>query len=222
MIVTIDGPAGVGKSTAARMLASSLGIAYLDTGATYRAVTLKALRENIELADPDAIADLARHADIRLTCRQDGVGVTLDGEDVSDDIRSLDVTNNAHYVAGCAAAREVLVALQRQIGSELGSFVAEGRDQGSVVFPDADVKFYIDADPEVRARRRCDELAAAGKPVALETVLADVLQRDDRDRSRPIAPLVKPDGAIEIDTTSKTVEQVFGELLRWVETRRCR
>ena len=222
MIITIDGPAGVGKSTAARKLAESLGIAYLDTGATYRAVTLKALRDNVDLTDAEALAAAARSADIRLIPDADGVRVLLDGEDVSDAIRAVDVTNNAHYVANCPPCREVLVGLQRQLGAALGDFVAEGRDQGTVVFPDADVKFYFDADPTIRAERRQADLLAAGEPAEIDAVLTDIETRDHRDRTRPVAPLTRPDGAIDIDTTGKTIEQVQADLLAHVENHRCR
>lgn len=221
MIVTIDGPAGSGKSTAARELAKALGIAYLDTGATYRAVTLKALRTGIDLADEQALLDVARQADIVLEPCGQTLRVLLDGQDVSREIRSLAVTDNAHYVARSPAVREVLVELQRRIGSALGSFVSEGRDQGSVVFPRADVKFYMDAPPEVRAKRRWQELLADGEPADYQKVLDAIVQRDGRDRARAVAPLVKPDGCIEIDTADKTIEQVCAELLRHAEASRC-
>ncbi len=222
MIITMDGPAGVGKSTAARMLAATLGIAYLDTGATYRAATLQAIRDDVAMTDQAALAAVARNADIQLISRHDGLRVLLNGRDVSADIRDPKVTNNAHYLASAPAVREVLVELQRKIGADLGDFVAEGRDQGSVVFPEADVKFYFSATPQVRAQRRCDELAAAGAPADYDQVLADIQQRDRRDCSRPVAPLVRPEGAIGIDTTDKTVEQVQAELLAHMKDMRCR
>jgi CMP/dCMP kinase len=219
MIVTIDGPAGSGKSTAARELAKALGIAHLDTGATYRAVTLKALRENIDLSNEAALADVARRADIRMEASPRGLRVLLDGCDVSAEIRRPEVTENASRIASCSAVRHVLVELQRKIGAELGSFVTEGRDQGSVVFPHADVKFYIDAPPEVRAQRRCEELRAAGETVDIEQVLADMNNRDHRDSHRAVAPLIKPVDAIEITTEGKAIPEVTAELLRHVEAR---
>ncbi|MHC4561335.1 MAG: (d)CMP kinase [Planctomycetota bacterium] len=218
----MDGPAGVGKSTHARRLAAKLNIAYLDTGATYRAVTLKAMREGMDLADTDRLVDIVRTADVRLQPGEGGTQVWLDGEDVTDAIRSNEVTNNVHYVANCGAAREVLVALQRAIGEALGGFVAEGRDQGSVVFPEADIKFYFAASPAVRAQRRHCDLAAAGEAIALQQVQAELQQRDDRDRSRNVAPLIRPEGAIDVDTSDKTIEQVHAELLAHVESRPCR
>jgi len=221
MIITIDGPAGSGKSTAARELAKALRIAYLDTGATYRAATLAALRGGVDLEDAPALAELARRLDLRLEYAGDDFRVLLDGEDVTRQIRSAEVSDNSHHVARAPGVREVLVAMQRRIGSELarstGGVVAEGRDQGSVVFPDADVKFYLDATPEVRARRRHDEMTADGQDVSYQAVLEAIVARDGRDRSRAVAPLVKPDEAVEIDTTDMSIEQVTAELKRRVE-----
>ena len=221
MIITIDGPAGVGKSTAAKHLARELGLAYLDTGATYRAATLRAMRADIDLADVEALVAVVGACDIQLDPTDDGLVARLDGDDVSDAIRSPAVTNNVHFLANSPPVRDILVARQRQLGAALGSFVAEGRDQGSVVFPDADIKFFLDADPAVRARRRTNELAATGDTADFDQVLADVIQRDQRDRNRPVGPLVRPDDAVDIDTSDKTIEQVLAELLTCVEQRRC-
>jgi cytidylate kinase len=220
MIITIDGPAASGKSTVARELAKALGIAFLDTGATYRAVTLKALRQHVNMEDADALARLAGAARIDLLPDADGTKVLLDGRDVTRGIRSAEVSDSAHYVARSPQARGVLVELQRRTGAALGDFVAEGRDQGSVVFPDADFKFYLDATAEVRARRRCTEMLAAGQHADYRQVLEAILLRDGRDINRDVAPLIKPAGAIEIDTSNLTVEQVTAELLRHVRGRR--
>lgn len=218
MIITIDGPAGSGKSTAAKKLAEALGIAHLDTGATYRAVTLAALRAGIDLEDESALADLVGRIDIKMGYADGNLRVILDGEDVSREIRAADVSDNSHYVACLTGVRDVLVAMQRRMGAELvsesGGFVAEGRDQGSVVFPDADVKFYLDASCEVRARRRCDEMPDAD----YEQVLRAIRTRDERDSTRPVAPLIKPDGAVVIDTTDMNIEEVIAELLRHVRS----
>jgi len=221
MVITIDGPAGSGKSTAARGLAEALGIAFLDTGATYRAVTLKALRAGVDLDDEAALAATARAADIRL--ERDDAGrlrVVLDGSDVTADIRSEEVSAAASRIAAAPAVRGVLVDLQRRIGRQLGSFVAEGRDQGSVVFPDADVKFFLVARDEERARRREADLRAAGRPARFGDVLDSLRRRDRRDSTRAAAPLVKPPGAVEIDTTGNTIEQTRQQLLRHVESAR--
>jgi cytidylate kinase len=219
MIITIDGPAGSGKSTAARELARALRIACLDTGATYRAAALKALRAGVDLEDEAAVAACARSADIRLAPRDEAVGVLLDGADVTAEIRTPEVSEGASRIARCAAVREVLVDLQRKIGRQLGDFVSEGRDQGSIVFPGADVKFYLDAAPEVRARRRCAELAAAGRRGSYEDILQAIRRRDRRDSTRRVGPLVKPDGAVAVDTSNMSIPQMSAELLRHVEAR---
>ncbi|MGA2265031.1 MAG: (d)CMP kinase [Phycisphaerae bacterium] len=220
MIITIDGPAGSGKSTVARELAKALGIAFLDTGATYRAATLKAMREGVNLQDAAALTTMARAAKIEVIPQESISRVMLDGQDVTDDIRSHAVTENAHFIADSPPVREVLVALQRQLGAALGSFVAEGRDQGSVVFPQADFKFYLDASPAVRAQRRHRELYAAGETVELDDVLRSIEQRDRRDSTRPVAPLIQPPGAIVIDTSEMNIDQVTAKLLACLEVRR--
>lgn len=223
MIITIDGPAGSGKSTAAKQLAKALGIAHLDTGATYRAVTLAALRAGVDLEDEAALTELVRRVDIRLEDAGGRLRVLMNGADVSREIRSAEVSDNSHYVARSPGVREVLVGLQRRLGAELarqtGGVVAEGRDQGSVVFPDAEVKFYLDAAPEVRARRRTDEMLADAQDVRYEHVLEGILTRDGRDRSRAVAPLVRPDDAFEIDTTEMSIDDVTAELARRVRGR---
>ena len=220
MIVTIDGPAGSGKSTAARQLAKALKVAYLDSGATYRAATLKALREGADLEDAAALAALAASMDLKLTPGPDSLRVELDGQDVSDAIRSAEVTESVHHIASAPEVRRVLAALQRRIAAELGDFVTEGRDQGSAVFPEADVKFYLDAAAEVRARRRCEELAARGERPDYQQVLDAIRRRDRRDRTRTADPLVMPDGAIVVDTSDSTIAQMTAELCRHVEALR--
>lgn len=220
MIITIDGPAGSGKSTAARELAKALGIAHLDTGATYRAVTLLALRRGADLADEAALAELARGMDIRMEPTVGRVGVLLDGEDVTDEIRTEAVSANSRYAAASAAVREVLVELQRRLGRQLGSFVTEGRDQGSVAFPEADVKFYLDARPAERARRRCEELRSHGQQADYDAVLEAIVQRDRLDSGRAVGPLTVPDGATIIDTSDMKIPQVTRKLLDHVRALR--
>ncbi len=219
MRITIDGPAGAGKSTAARNLATALGISFLDTGATYRAVVLRALRADDDLHDAAILADHARKMDLAMRPQSDGLGVLLDGGDVSDEIRAEVVSRNAHYAANVQAVRDVLVARQREIGASLGSFVAEGRDQGTVVFPEADLKFYLDADLSERAQRRCAELARRGEPADYDTVLQTIASRDESDQNRSVGPLRVPDGAIRIDTSGWTIEQTLAELLRHVRAK---
>jgi len=219
MIITIDGPAGSGKSTAARELAKAMGIAYLDTGATYRAVTLKAIQEGVDLEDESALAAIARNAEIALSPSEQQTRVVLDGVDVTAEIRSPAVSDQSHYIARSPAVRDILVALQRRLGRALGSFVAEGRDQGTVVFPDADVKFYLDAAPGIRAQRRQEELNQRGETAEYSQTLEAITTRDRRDTRRAAAPLRIPDGAIVVDTSGNTIEQTRDQLLRHLEGR---
>ena len=220
MVITIDGPAGSGKSTASRKLAGALGIAYLDTGATYRGVAYHALELGVDLEDEAALADVARQIDLELLPHDDGVRVLISGRDVSDRIRTPQVTSLTRHTAGSALVRGVLVELQQQIGRELGSFVTEGRDQGSVVFPEADVKFYLDASPEVRARRRTDELQAVGANADYEQIRQSIIDRDQRDIARRVGPLVRPEGAVVIDTSDMDINQVTEAMVQAVEERR--
>lgn len=213
MIITIDGPAGSGKSTAARKLAAALDIAYLDTGAMYRAVTLAAIQREIDLQDTDALSRLARDVTIDLQCGPTHARVLLNGHDVSEAIRSADVSAKTSFVAKVAGVREAMVTQQRQIGRQLGSLVSEGRDQGSVVFPDADAKFFLDASPEVRARRRFDEMSVEGEDVTYDDVLNQIVTRDGADRSRAVAPLTVPNGAECLDTSGMTLSDVVDWLI---------
>jgi len=219
MIITIDGPAGVGKSTASRRLAEALGIAYLDTGATYRAATYQAMELGVDLNDEAALADVAQKIDLKLISGDEGTTVLISGKDVTGEIRTPEITAETRHAAASPVVRGVLVELQRRLGRQLGSFVAEGRDQGSAVFPDADVKFYLDASPEVRARRRTDELHAAGTEADYQQILDAIIERDRRDSSREVGPLVKPDGAIVIDTSEMNIAEVIEALLGAVKER---
>ena len=211
MIITIDGPAGSGKSSVARKLAAALGIAYLDTGAMYRAVTLKALRTGTALDDASAIAELAHSTDLQLDGRPEGTHVRMDGRDVSEEIRSLEVSGHIHAISSNEQVRRALIAKQRTIAEQLGSVVTEGRDQGSVVFPDADVRFLLEADDMTRARRRHRELIDKGVTADLEGVLADVRRRDANDRKQ-WAPLESDASVIRVDTTPMTLDEVVETL----------
>lgn len=216
MIVTIDGPAASGKSTAARLLAQKLNLPYLDTGAMYRAVTWAAMHRGTPLDDPAQLASLACSINIELDPRPDGTQVSVDGRDVSAEIRSNDVSRNARHAASNPAVRECLVRLQQQIGRRWGSLVTEGRDQGTVVFPDAEAKFYLDADDNVRAERRRSELAAKGQQVPLEQILDELRKRDQSDRNRAVGPLRAADDAEVIDTSRLTIADMVDELARRV------
>ncbi len=208
MIITIDGPAGSGKSTAARKLAGRLGIAYLDTGAMYRVVTLKALQRGLDLNDQAALAAAAAEDDYRLDLGPTHLRVTLRGRDVTEELRSMRVNDHTRYIAAAAGVRAALVERQREVARRTGSLVTEGRDQGSVAFPDADMKFYLTADVRSRAERRLHELLADGEEVTLEQVLANVEERDRTDSKRAVAPLIEPAGAVRIDTTHLNIQGV--------------
>jgi cytidylate kinase len=207
MIITIDGPAGTGKSTAARGLAERLGFAYLDTGAMYRAVGLACQQQGIDLQSADACARVAQSISIRL----DGRRTWLNGTDVTDAIRTPAATVAASLVAQIPAVRAQLVNLQREMARQ-GRYVCEGRDQGTVVFPDAEAKFFISARPEIRAERRRQELAVKGESVPLEELLAQQTERDRRDQERQVAPLRPAPEALQIDTSELTTAEVIAAM----------
>lgn len=212
MIITIDGPAGSGKSTAARGLAKKLGVSFLDTGATYRCVTLKAMRENADLTDSAELVKIAGDIDVSMSADGDGVKVMLDGQDVSQAIRAEEVSANTRYAANCGEVRGLLVDMQRKLGGDLGDFVTEGRDQGSVVFTDADVKIYLDASPAERAKRRMLELEGRGAKADYDEVLKGIEARDANDRGRAVGPLCIPDDAVIIDSTGKGIDDIQQEM----------
>ena len=218
MIITIDGPAGSGKSTAARKLAARLGIAYLDTGAMYRAIALAALQKSVSLKDKDAVVAVARDAVVDVDCGPTHTRVTLNGADVSEAIRSMAVNQATSYVARIAEIRRILVDKQRAIGQRLGSLVTEGRDQGSVVFPKADIKFFLDASLEKRAMRRYQELMAEGEDASYEQIMENLKERDGNDQPQ-WAPLLEPRTAIHIDTTQMTIHEVIERLLAEIHQR---
>jgi len=214
MIVAIDGPAGAGKSTISRRLAERLGFAFLDTGAMYRAVALAALRRGLGPDDADAIARLANE----LTIDFDGVHTLLSGEDVSAAIRTTEVSAAVHLAADNISVRRRLVDLQRQIASGR-DIVTEGRDQGTVAFPEAECKIFLTASRQERARRRCDELTARGEPVTYDEILAQQDDRDQRDARRPVGALIKAPDAIEVCTDGLSLEQVVNRLEQIVHQR---
>lgn len=215
-IIAIDGPAGSGKSTISKMIAVRLGIRYIDTGAMYRALTLKAMRQNIDLSNEGMLTALARSSTIELGSGETAK-VFLDGEDVTGLIRSPELTNNIKYVARVPGVRDEMVKLQRKVGSS-GRSVLEGRDIGTVVFPDAKYKFYLDADVRERALRRYKELIVKGEKVDLSAIERDVLVRDESDFKREHGPLKKAEGAIVVDTTNLTIEQVVEKIVSYIKT----
>jgi cytidylate kinase len=213
MIVTIDGPAGSGKSTAARKLAARMELPYLDTGAMYRAIAYQALHDRVNLEDPDALVSLAERIDLKLDCGPTHTRVRVNGHDVSEAIRGVAVSAGASSkVAQIQRIRDLLVAKQREIGAALGSLVSEGRDQGSVVFPDADVKVVLEASLEKRAQRRYEELIADGEDADFEQVRANLAERDRNDAVQ-WAALLEPGAAVRIDTTRLTIPQVVDRLV---------
>ncbi len=207
MVITLDGPAGAGKSTVAKLVARRLGLRFLDTGAMYRAVALKAGRKG--LSDPSEVARMIRETSLSVEPDR----VLCDGEDVTGAIRRPEVTAAVRPIADSPECRAELVRMQREVGRG-GGLVAEGRDQGSVVFPDADHKFYLDASVEERARRRHRELGGD-----LEEIRRRIERRDAEDRARPVGPLVRPPGAVVIDTSGLTVEEVVARIAASVGSR---
>lgn len=215
LIIAIDGVAASGKSTTARLVAERLGYLYLDSGALYRALTLKVMRKGIDPADQDGVAALARTTTIQLQGKGGHLRVFLDGQDVTEDIRAPEVAERIGPVAANRAVREQMVALQRAIGAR-GGVVAEGRDIGTVIFPNADLKFYFTACLEVRARRRQAEYAAKSVQAPLEELAAQLRRRDQDDARRAYGPLRKAPDAIEVDTTDLSIDQQVELILRKV------
>lgn len=213
MNIGIDGPAGSGKTTAARLLAKKLGIFYLDTGATYRALTLKVLNEKVDLSDTIALENLAENLDLRI----DGNKVYLEGQDVSNQIRVPLIDKNISVIVSYPQVRKVMVKLQRKI-TEQGDFVIEGRDITTVAFPDAKYKFYLDADPKIRAQRRFKELAEKGLDVNFDDIEKDLIRRDLSDKNRKVSPLKISDDAIVIDTTGLSIEQTVDGIIKCIKS----
>ncbi|XZE43258.1 (d)CMP kinase [Pirellulaceae bacterium SH467] len=208
MIVTIDGPAGAGKSSIAKRLADALGFEFLDTGAMYRAVTLYCLDHQIDLTDAEAVARIANSSDIQF----DGARVMLNGKDVSREIREPRVTEAIKEVADNTAVRVCMVAAQVRWAAGKNA-VTEGRDQGTVAFPSAECKIFLTASPEVRAERRFLQLQEKSLPADLNAILRSQIERDQHDRSRPVGALVKAEDAISVDTDSLTEDQVLEQLI---------
>ena len=211
MIVTIDGPAGAGKSSVARQLAQRLGFAFLDTGAMYRAVAWKARERNVDWQQPGEVETVAREMVLSL----DGDAVVVDGQDVREEIRTPAVTECIRYAAENLGVREVLTDLQRQFAAQVPNLVTEGRDQGTTVFPRAECKIFLTATPEERAKRRYHELLARGEQITFPEVLASQNERDAGDTRRAVGALAKADDAVEVYTDGMSPEQVVSHL-EWI------
>ncbi len=210
MIIAIDGPSGAGKSTLGKLLAKKLGLLYLDTGAMYRAVGFAVLEKGVSLTDVPTITRIAETCEIKLVGEPDRLQVFLDGREVTDLIRTNEVGNAASIVSTISEVRRVLVGHQRRLGenSPHGA-VLDGRDIGSVVFPNADIKFFLTAAPEARARRRYEEDLEKGRAAGFDQTLAEIRERDTRDSTRLDSPLVVADDAIQIDTSDLGLDEVF-------------
>lgn len=216
IIVAIDGPSGSGKSTVAKCLAGKLGYMYIDTGAMYRAVALQAKRDNIDINDSAALIRLCESVKLEFVPDNGGLRTILNGEDVSEAIRTPEMSMAASDISARKEVRQALLSLQRRMG-ENGGVVLEGRDVGTVIFPNAEAKFFLDASLEERGKRRYKELAAKGMNVSLEQTVEDVRKRDINDSSREIAPLKMADDAVLVDSTNIGVEEVVGKMIEVVE-----
>lgn len=215
-VITIDGPAGVGKSSVSAAVASKLGAAFLDTGAMYRVVTLAAMRKGVNLSDEGALLKVLSESEFKFDTAGDGMRVELDGADVTDEIREPGVTANVRHIACAVGVREKLVEMQRSFAAEHAKIVTEGRDQGTVAFPDAKVKFFLTAEAGERGRRRKAQLFESGVEADLDELTDDIKKRDLSDSERKVGPLTPAEDAIIIDTTNLNFDQVVESLLEHI------
>jgi len=220
LIIAIDGPAGSGKSTVAKLLAKKLGYTYIDTGAMYRAVALKIKNLGIDPEDLNKVLKIMEETSIDLEPDENGVKVFLDGKDVSKDIRTEEIGKIASKIARYPQVRKILVQMQRELGKKARDVVIEGRDTGTVIFPDADIKFFFTASPEIRAERRYKELKEKGLDVSYDEILKEVKERDYLDTTRKDSPLKPAKDAIIIDTSDKNLDEVLQEVLDIIEKRK--
>jgi CMP/dCMP kinase len=219
MIITIDGPSGAGKSTLGRLLARELNLLYIDTGAMYRAAALAVIESGVSTTDSEAVTKVVTQADINLEGDPDSLQVMLDGRDVSQRIRTEEVSHSASVISTIPEVRRSLVNRQRELGKRAGGVVLDGRDIGTIVFPQADIKFFLTAAPEQRAQRRYEEDRLKERDATFEETLADINTRDHRDSTRDDSPLAIADDAIVIDSTEFSIEEVFEQMMKAVRER---
>ncbi|MBU5376875.1 MAG: (d)CMP kinase [Pantoea sp.] len=217
-VITVDGPSGAGKGTLCKAMAEALQWHLLDSGAIYRVLALAALHHHVDIEAEEALVPLAAHLDVRFVSQEGELRVILEGEEVTGEIRTQDVSNTASRVAAFPRVREALLRRQRAFRDEPG-LIADGRDMGTVVFPDAPVKIFLDASPEERAQRRMLQLQESGFSVNFDRLLAEIKERDDRDRNRAIAPLVPAADALVLDSTQLSIEQVIDQALEYARTK---
>jgi len=218
LIIAIDGPAAVGKSTMGKLIARELGYTYIDTGAIYRAITWKVLKNNIDINDENMISDIVSKTYITISLK-DYYHIFVDGEDVTEKIRDPKIDRNVSQIARLPKIRRQLIHLQRKL-AEKGNIVMEGRDIGSVILPKADIKLYFSASEEERIKRRYKELIDKGYDVDYEEVKKHIVKRDEIDSKRKYAPLIKPKDAIIIDSTEKSIEEVKVEILKIIKSKK--
>jgi cytidylate kinase len=219
LIIAIDGPSGAGKSTVGKELAKRLSYLYIDTGAMYRAIALKVKEKTIDPGDDKALSQLVSSIQISFVVGEKENRILCNGEDITHAIRSPEISRFASDISKIGIVRDVMVRMQREMGRE-GGVVLDGRDIGTVVFPDADLKFYLDADPEERGRRRYRELSEKGMEVDFNKTLKEVIERDKNDMSRSLSPLKRAEDAILIDSTCRSVDEIVAEIGRMVDEKR--
>ncbi|MDB1124387.1 (d)CMP kinase [Vibrio algarum] len=217
-VVTVDGPSGAGKGTLCMLLAEKLGFHLLDSGAIYRVLALAAIHHGVNTESEEALVPLATHLDVQFIAEGDLVKVILEGEDVSSELRKEETGTAASKVAALPRVREALLRRQRSFSTEQG-LVADGRDMGTVVFPNAEVKIFLDATAEERADRRLKQLQAKGLSVKFDHLLREIQERDDRDRNRAVAPLRPADGALVLDSTTLSIGEVVNQALEYIESK---
>lgn len=217
-VITVDGPSGAGKGTLCMLLADKLGFHLLDSGAIYRVLALAAIHHGVDTESEDALVPLATHLDVQFIAEGDLVKVILEGEDVSGELRKEETGMAASKVAALPRVREALLRRQRAFSAAPG-LVADGRDMGTIVFPEAEAKIFLDASAEERATRRLKQLQQKGLDVKFDDLLSEIQERDDRDRNRPVAPLRPAEDALVLDSTSMNIEQVVEKALHYIESK---